>query len=61
MIQKIQTYFTESYKELRKVNWPTSQETVRLTGIVIALSLGVALFLGLLDIGFTYILSQLIT
>jgi preprotein translocase subunit SecE len=60
MISKIKTYFTESYNELKKVNWPTKSETVNLTLIVIGFSLVVALFLGLLDILFSYILSQVV-
>jgi preprotein translocase subunit SecE len=60
MIGKIKTYLTESYHELKKVNWPTRKETVRLTVIVIILSLFVALFLGVLDIVFAYILRLLV-
>lgn len=50
---KIKSYLVESYSELKKVNWPTRQETLRLTLIVIGFSLGVAVFLGLLDILFS--------
>lgn len=60
MIGKIQTYLTESYHELKKVNWPTRKETVRLTVIVIIFSLFVALFLGVLDIVFAYVLRLLV-
>ena len=37
-------FFTESVRELKKVDWPTPKETNRLTGIVLAvcaLSVGV--------------------
>lgn len=60
MIERIKAYFVESYLELKKVNWPTKNETINLTLIVIGFSLAVALFLGLLDISFSYILSQVI-
>jgi preprotein translocase subunit SecE len=53
MLQKIKKFFQESRQELRHVNWPTRNEAVRLTGIVIGLSLGLALFLGLFDYVFT--------
>ncbi len=56
----IKTYFVESYAELKKVNWPTRQETIRLTLIVIGFSLGVAIFLGILDILFSNALSSFI-
>ncbi|OGM91269.1 preprotein translocase subunit SecE [Candidatus Wolfebacteria bacterium RIFCSPHIGHO2_01_FULL_48_22] len=54
----IKSYLTESYTELKKVNWPTRQETTKLTLIVIGFSLGVAIFLGILDIIFSNALSQ---
>lgn len=43
--------------ELRKVTWPTREETLRLTGIVIAISLAIGLLLGLLDLVFSQILG----
>jgi preprotein translocase subunit SecE len=49
MISKITNYFKESYVELKKVTWPTREKTIRDAGLVIAISLGVAAFLGLLD------------
>jgi preprotein translocase SecE subunit len=42
------------------VNWPTRTEAVRLTSIVIGLSLGIALFLGFFDYLFTEIIKMLI-
>ena len=53
----IKSYLVESYTELKKVNWPTRQETIRLTLIVIGFSLAVAAFLGILDIIFSNALS----
>ncbi len=57
---KIKAYFVESYHELKRVNWPTRQETMQLTLVVISFSLAVAVFLGLLDIGFSRGLGALI-
>ena len=42
---------------MKKVNWPTRQETMRFTIIVIALSLAVAVFLGALDFVFAALLN----
>lgn len=36
--------------ELKKVTWPSRQETLRLTSIVIAVSLIIALYVGIIDI-----------
>ena len=54
MMSKIKSYFSESYQELRKVNWPTQKETAHLTWVVIGFSLSVAIFLGILDMIFSY-------
>jgi preprotein translocase subunit SecE len=61
MIQRIKRFFTESWTELRHVNWPTRQEAVRLTSIVIGMSIGLAVFLGFFDYLFTTILKSAIT
>lgn len=60
MFAWIKKFFAESRQELRHVNWPTRSEAVRLTSIVIGISLGLALFLGLFDYIFTDIIKMLI-
>ncbi len=42
-------YFRETRAEMSKVTWPTREEAIRLTGIVLAVTAGMAAFLGLLD------------
>jgi len=37
-------------EELKKVSWPTKKETVRLTLIVIGVSLIIGLYIGIIDI-----------
>ena len=46
--------------ELRRVTWPTRQETMRLTMMVIAVAAVVGTFLGLVDLGFARIFQNLI-
>ncbi|NCO15148.1 preprotein translocase subunit SecE [Candidatus Wolfebacteria bacterium CG18_big_fil_WC_8_21_14_2_50_39_7] len=58
MFNKPKSYIQESYREIHRVNWPTRKETVRLTLIVIGMSIGVAIFLGILDFVFTYLLEK---
>lgn len=60
MIHKTKTFLQESRQELKKVNWPTKAETMRYTVFVIAFSLGVSIFLGLLDFGFIKGLEQFV-
>ena len=53
-------YFRESYEELRKVSWPNRKDTVRDTLTVIGVSLAVAAFLGIIDLGLSTGLQKLI-
>ena len=52
-------FFSEVMSELRKVTWPTREETIRLTAAVILISLGVGLFIGGLDILFVKLSSMM--
>ena len=52
-------FMKEVSTELRKVNWPTRQETIKLTTLVIAVSVLVGLFVGGMDIILLNITSQL--
>ena len=56
IFEKIRTFFSEAAIEMRKVNWPTREETLRYTLIVIGISVGVAVYLAGLD----FILKQLL-
>ena len=47
------TFLKETREELKKVVWPTRDDVVRLTTVVILMSLIVGLFLGGLDFVFT--------
>ena len=46
--------------ELKKVSWPARQETIKLTGVVILVSVVIAAFLGLLDFAFITLLNRLL-
>ena len=53
-------FLRETRDELKKVVWPTRQEIIRLTVVVIAISLLVGLFLGGLDFIFTKLIGIVI-
>jgi preprotein translocase subunit SecE len=57
MVRKIKTFLQEARYELRHVNWPTRKEAMRLTGVVIFLSLAIAVFLGAFDYLFGWALQ----
>ena len=37
-------------EELKKVSWPTRQNTIRLTTVVIVISLIIGLYIGIIDV-----------
>ena len=53
-------FLKEVRDELQKVVWPTRNEVIRLTGVVIIVSLGVGLFLGATDFILTKFVGLLI-
>lgn len=59
-MSKIVDFLRESKIELKKVTWPTKQEVIKYTLIVIIFSLITALFLGGLDFVFSFILNKFI-
>jgi preprotein translocase SecE subunit len=57
MFARIKNFFAESRQEFRHVNWPTRAEAIRLTTIVIGISLGLSVFLGFFDYVFTNVIK----
>ncbi len=56
MISAASTYITEAIQELELVRWPTRQQAVRLSMVVLAFTLASAAVFGLVD----FLLSQLV-
>jgi preprotein translocase subunit SecE len=53
-------YIRETRVELRKVRWPSRKETWSLTKVVMAVTVGMAIFLGALDMFFRWLLQGII-
>lgn len=51
-IDAAKNYFQDSYQELKKVTWPTRNQSIRLTLIVLGFCLVAAIFMGALDLTF---------
>ena len=49
IIERVKEYFIDTRGELRKVTWPTRQQTINLTLIVLAVTVAMAIFLGGVD------------
>jgi preprotein translocase subunit SecE len=52
-------YATGVVDELKKVSWPTRQETMQLTFIVIVISLIIGAYIGIIDVLLTMALEAL--
>ena len=59
MVQQITNYLRGSKEELKKVTWPTREETVNKTILVIIISLAVAVYLGIIDYLLTFGLEKI--
>ncbi len=49
-VQAQPNFGTEIVDELKKVNWPSRQQTIRLTAVVLGVSLIIGLYVGIIDI-----------
>ena len=54
------TFLKEVRLEMRKVNWPSRQQTIKYTIIVVCVSVIIAAFLGALDFIFVTLLNKFI-
>ncbi|MDP2858151.1 MAG: preprotein translocase subunit SecE [Bacillota bacterium] len=57
---RIVRYFRETRAELRKVVWPSRKETTRLSAIVVAVTVGMSAFLGLVDLVFSRLIGLIV-
>ena len=57
---KIQKWWRETVGELRKVTWPTKEEALKMTKIVIVVVLATAIFLGVVDFIFSRLVGLLL-
>lgn len=53
-------FLRESIEELRKAQWPTRKEALRLSLLVMVICAFVGGLLGILDYGFTKVLTELV-
>jgi preprotein translocase subunit SecE len=53
-------YLNESWAELKKVTWPTRETVIRLTLLVIAVSVAVGIYIALLDRFFNTLLDAVL-
>ncbi|HXK40706.1 MAG TPA: preprotein translocase subunit SecE [Candidatus Paceibacterota bacterium] len=57
-MEKVTRFLKEVRHELAKVTWPTKGQVIQYTVVVVVISLAVAVFLGVLDIVFEWLLNK---
>ena len=60
IIKKIEQFFREIKKELKRVNWPSRKETIASTSVVLVIVFIIAIFLGLVDLGLSKLVKIVI-
>ncbi len=56
-MEKVKGFFNEVVAELKKVTWPTRKQVTTSTIIVIVVVFLTAIYLNVVDLGFTYLMS----
>jgi preprotein translocase subunit SecE len=57
MFKRTRTFLTDVRVELKKVTWPSRQDTIASTGVVIVVVFLISFYLGIIDIA----LSKMVT
>ena len=58
--QRISRPFINMWRELRKVTWPSKQDAINYTVIVLVFMVGMGLIIGLLDLGATALVKLIL-
>ena len=59
-INDAKQFVTEARGELKKVTWPTRQQATSATWVVILLSIFIAIYLGLVDLGLSRLVKYIL-
>ena len=59
-IARVREFVREVAAEFRKVTWPSRQELLNSTAVVVVLTVVVALFLGVVDVGLTRLVEWIL-
>jgi preprotein translocase subunit SecE len=57
---KVSNFFGGALTEMKKVTWPTRNETIKYTLTVIGICVLVAAFLGLFDVLYMYLMERFV-
>jgi preprotein translocase subunit SecE len=60
LFRSIQNFFNEVVAEFKRVTWPTREATLQSTGVVLVVTIAIALFLGAVDLGLSNAVRMII-
>jgi preprotein translocase subunit SecE len=60
MFSKLINFLKEVKMEIRKINWPDRNKTIKYTMVVLGITLIIAIYLGGLDFLFTFLLEKFV-
>ncbi len=60
LVSRVRGYVKETRAEIGRVTWPTREQALRLTGIVLAVTAALAVFLALIDYLFAWFISRIL-
>ena len=60
MFRRIKQFFKDVVAEFKRVQWPTKDATIKSTTVVVYVSLAIALYLGIADLGLSDIMQSVI-
>jgi len=60
LFRAIRQFFTDVQSEFKRVTWPTWEVTLQSTGVVLFLTLVVAAFLAVVDLGLSHAVRYII-
>tara|TARA_B100000700_G_scaffold10275_1_gene10510 strand:+ start:412 stop:600 length:189 start_codon:yes stop_codon:yes gene_type:complete len=60
MFRRLKQFIKDVIAEFKRVQWPTRDATVKSTSVVVCVSLAVALYLGVADLGLSEIMQMII-
>jgi len=61
MFKRLRKFIEDILSEFRKVQWPTREATLKSTRVVLSVSLVIAVYLGIADLGLANLMRQLIS
>lgn len=60
MFKRISKFFADVKGEFKKVTWPSREQTMKQTGVVLVITMVTSVFLGVVDYGLNQIVKQVI-